>query len=117
MRKDARRYRLSRPDTLVEPIPVETFKDEVHAWAARLEVTPAAIHLCSMRRKWASCSSRGRVTFDRELLALPESFRREVVIHELLHLRVPNHGPLFRALLNTYLQCEPTRHTGSVGGT
>jgi predicted metal-dependent hydrolase len=26
-----------------------------------------------------------------------------VIIHELLHLRVPNHGPLFSALLRTHL--------------
>jgi metallopeptidase YgjP-like protein len=52
----------------------------------------------------------GRVTFDVDLLAQPESFRREVIVHELLHLRVPNHGPLFRALLQTYcptLYVEP----------
>jgi hypothetical protein len=41
----------------------------------------------------ASCSSRGRVTFDLGLLVQPESFRREVVVHVLLHLKVPNHGP------------------------
>ena len=27
----------------------------------------------------------------------------EVIVHELLHLKVPNHGRLFRALLRAYL--------------
>lgn len=57
-----------------------------------------------MRRKWASCSSRGRLTFDRELLKKPARFRAEVIVHELLHLKVPNHGKLFRALLRAYLE-------------
>lgn len=28
---------------------------------------------------------------------------REVLVHELLHLKVPNHGRLFKALLKAYL--------------
>jgi len=27
----------------------------------------------------------------------------EVIVHELLHLKVPNHGKVFRALLKAYL--------------
>jgi predicted metal-dependent hydrolase len=27
----------------------------------------------------------------------------EIVIHELLHLKVPNHGKLFKALLKAYM--------------
>jgi len=43
------------------------------------------------------------VTFANDLLAQPEEFRREVILHELLHLKVPNHGPLFRALMSAHL--------------
>ncbi len=87
---------------LEESVPVDLFKAEVQAWAQRLEVTPREIHLRPMKRKWASCSSRGRLTFDIELLRQPAAFRREVIV--LLHLKVPNHGPLFKALLKAYLE-------------
>ena len=30
-------------------------------------------------------------------------FRAEVIAHELLHLKVPNHGRVFKALLRGYL--------------
>jgi predicted metal-dependent hydrolase len=43
------------------------------------------------------------LTFDLELLRQPATFRREVIIHELLHLKVPNHGQLFRSLLRAHL--------------
>ena len=43
------------------------------------------------------------MTFDTELLTQPENFRNEIIVHELLHLKVPNHGKLFRALLKAYL--------------
>jgi len=88
---------------LEEAVPVELFKAEVRAWARRIGVEPNEIHIRPMRRKWASCSSSGRLTFDVDLLRQPARFRAEVVVHELLHLKVPNHGKLFHALLRAYL--------------
>lgn len=105
MRRDARQ---PRPGFTVDPpgegIALDDFKTEVGRWAVRMEVEPTEVHVTVMRRKWASCSPRGRVTFNTELLAQPEALRREAIVHELLHLKVPNHGPLFRALLSSYLE-------------
>lgn len=88
---------------LEEAVPADIFRAEVEAWARRLGVTPREIRIRPMKRKWASCSSRGCLTFDADLLHQPAEFRRNVILHELLHLRVPNHGRLFRALLQAYL--------------
>ena len=94
---------LTAPELLEETIPANLFKSEVNAWARRLGVEPKEVHIRPMTRKWASCSSLGRLTFNTELLKEPASFRREVIIHELLHLKLPNHGKLFKALLKSYL--------------
>jgi predicted metal-dependent hydrolase len=88
---------------LEEIVPVEVFKAEVRAWAKRIGVEPREIRIRAMRRKWASCSSSGRLTFDSDLLSMPAEFRAEAIVHELLHLKVPNHGRLFRALLRAHL--------------
>src|SRR5262249_34087122 len=88
---------------LDEPVPVDVFKAEVWHWAERIGVTPSEIHLRPMSRKWASCSSRGRLTFDTGLLGQPPPFRTHVIVHELVHLKVPNHGKLFRNLVRAYL--------------
>lgn len=90
-------------EPLENVVPAAVFKDEVRAWARRIGVTPREIHLRPMRRKWASCSSNGRLTFNTELLGQPAEVRAEVIAHELLHLTVPNHGKLFRALLKAHL--------------
>jgi predicted metal-dependent hydrolase len=103
MIRDTHRQTLTPGEELSEPIQAVTFKTEVRFWAQRLGVDPRAIHLVALSRKWASCSARGRVTFDTALLSQPEEFRRHVIIHELLHLKVPNHGRLFSALLRTYM--------------
>lgn len=87
-----------------EPVTVEGFKAEVYAWAERIGVTPAEVHVRPMTRKWASCSSRGRVTFDVGLLEQRSAFRDEVIVHELLHLKVPNHGRLFKTLVRAHLE-------------
>jgi len=89
---------------LEEIVPAEIFKGEVRAWAERLGVTPREIRLRPMKRKWGSCSTGGRLTFNVELLRQPAGVRRRVIVEELLHLQVPNHGKLFRALLRAYLE-------------
>jgi predicted metal-dependent hydrolase len=56
-----------------------------------------------MTTKWASCSSAGRLTFSADLLQEDRPFQEFVIVHELLHCLVPNHGKLFKSLLNAYL--------------
>lgn len=88
---------------LDQAVPLDLFRAEVEAWAQRIGVTPREIRIRPMKRKWGSCSSQGRLTFDADLLRQPADFRREVIVHELLHLKVPNHGRLFKALMAAYL--------------
>ncbi len=90
-------------EPLEATVPKEVFKTEVGAWAKRIGVEPKELHVRPMSRKWGSCSTAGRVTFDADLLVQSADFRREVIVHELLHLKVPNHGKLFKALLRAYL--------------
>lgn len=78
------------------------FRAEVKNWANTLGVKPRAVQLRTMTRKWASCSSAGRLCFSRDLLRARRTFREVVIVHELLHLRVPNHGKLFRSLMNAH---------------
>ncbi|MHB0970966.1 MAG: M48 metallopeptidase family protein [Thermoanaerobaculia bacterium] len=80
-----------------------TFRREVDAWAARIGVSPRRVQLRELRRFWASCSPAGTITFDPDLLRESKRFRSSVIVHELMHMIVPNHGKLFTALNKTYL--------------
>ncbi len=86
----------------------EIFKAEVRRWAARVGVEVKEIHLRPMRRKWASASRRGRLTFSTELLEQPFAFQQEVIVHELLHLKLGSgsHAKLFRVFLRAYLESQ-----------
>ena len=87
------------------------FRAEVDQWARRLKVRPSAVHLRPMARKWASCSSAGLVSFSTRILTESEPFRESVIVHELLHLKVPNHGKLFKSLMRAYLPNAPENLT------
>lgn len=81
----------------------EEFRDRVLAWAVRIGVTPSRVRIQKTTRKWGSCSPGGVLTFSSELLTKPRPVGEAVIVHEVLHLKVPNHGPVFRSLAEAYL--------------
>lgn len=81
----------------------DAFKARVLAWAAKLDVPAHAIYVRPMRRKWASCSTAGTLSFNDELLAMDTTLGDYVIVHELLHFSVPNHGKLWKALMRAHL--------------
>ncbi|HLC27667.1 MAG TPA: M48 family metallopeptidase, partial [bacterium] len=90
-------------------------KAEVRRWAARIGVQPTRVQVQRMGKKWASCSLAGRICFSADLLREDAPFREVVIVHELLHLRVPNHGKLFKSLMNAYLPEWEEAAQGRVG--
>ena len=81
----------------------EEFKARVLEWADRLDVRPTAIYIRPMRRKWASCSTAGTLTFNQELVGIDRELGDYVIVHELLHFSVPNHGRLWKSLMRAHL--------------
>jgi len=94
---------LPLPPPLEESVPVGLFKGQVVARAERIGVAPVSATVRPRRRKWASCSSAGRLTSDRDLLGQPAAFRAKVIVHDPLHLKHPRHGKTFRVLVKAYL--------------
>lgn len=81
----------------------EAFHARVREWAAKLDVPATAIYVRPMRRKWASCSTAGTLSFNDELLDLDPRLGDYVIVHELLHFSVPNHGKLWKSLMRAHL--------------
>ncbi len=93
--------------------PVEqTSPDELRAlvdtWATRLGVQPGRVQFRDMHQKWGSCSRRGNITLNTALCHLPRPLAEYVVLHELVHLRIFNHGKDFKAMMSSYMPdwCE-----------
>ena len=81
----------------------EEFKSRVLEWAEKLGVKGSAMYVRPMRRKWASCSTLGTLSFNDELLGLERELGDYVIVHELLHFSVPNHGRLWKSLMRAHL--------------
>ena len=81
----------------------EEFKARVLAWAAKLDVKASAIYIRPMRRKWASCSTAGTLSFNDELIGMAREIGDYVIVHELLHFSLPNHGKLWKSLMRAHL--------------
>jgi predicted metal-dependent hydrolase len=84
-------------------IPKKDFKMEVLKWADIVGVKPKEIHIRGMKKKLASCSSKGRLTFSYALLNEDYETRSKVIVHELLHLRYPTHNKMFKVMLRAHL--------------
>ena len=81
----------------------EEFKARVLEWANKLDVKARSLAVRPMRRKWASCSTAGNLNFSSELLELDRELGDYVIVHELLHFSVPNHGKLWKNLMRAHL--------------
>ncbi|MFL5929808.1 MAG: M48 family metallopeptidase [Gaiellaceae bacterium] len=67
--------------------------------AERLGVTYERIRIGDQRTLWGSCSARGTLSFNWRLVLAPLEVLDYVVVHELCHLRVPNHSKRFWKLV------------------
>jgi predicted metal-dependent hydrolase len=81
----------------------QELKRRVERWAVKLKVEPKQVRVQKMKRKWGSCSTAGTVTLATDLAEQVTSFQDFVVAHELLHLRIRNHGRLFKALMTVHV--------------
>ena len=55
----------------------------------------SGVRVRNQNGRWGSCSPRGGISLNAKLLLLPPDLVRNVVLHELCHIRHRNHGPDF----------------------
>lgn len=82
----------------------EAFKARVRAWAQKLDIEVKTISIRPMKNKWASYTKKSQLLiFNTELLTMSKKICDYVIVHELLHFNVPNHGKLWKSLMLAYL--------------
>lgn len=63
-------------------------------------ITRPAVRVQHMRKRWGSCTPKGTILLNPELIQAPGTCIDYVVVHELCHLVHPDHGPSFYRLLD-----------------
>ena len=64
-------------------------------WSGQIGVHPQRLSLRDQKTRWGSCSSRGGISLNWRLIMAPPPVIDYLVIHELCHLRHPNHSPAY----------------------
>ena len=58
----------------------------------------------NLKSRWGSCSFENNINLNLQLMRLPDHLIDYVILHELCHTVVKNHGPGFWKLLDRYTQ-------------
>ncbi len=67
--------------------------------AAKYDFAYNRVTIRNQKSRWGSCSATNNISLNMKLMALPAELIDYVLLHELLHTRIKNHGPSFWAEL------------------
>ena len=62
---------------------------------ARIGQEPVQVYVMGQRTKWGNCSVRRNLSFNWRLILAPDFVLRYLVVHEVVHLAVPDHSAKF----------------------
>jgi len=86
------------------------FAARVAYYAPLMDAAPRELKLSSAKTRWGSCTSRGTLRLNLQLIKLPLHLIDYVVVHELAHLREMNHSAAFwqvvQSVCPNYLRCR-----------
>jgi predicted metal-dependent hydrolase len=77
----------------------EELPPQLLALAAAHDLTVARVTIRDQRSRWGSCSPKGHIALNYRLMLMPPHVREYILVHELMHLRQPNHSIRFWRLV------------------
>ncbi len=74
---------------------LERLTEKTTRYAGIMGVSPNSISVRNYKSRWGSCSSRGDISYNWRIIIAPHRIVDYVVVHELCHLKHPNHSPAY----------------------
>lgn len=71
------------------------FTERCQFYSQKMGVRYQVIKLSSAKQRWGSCNPKGSLCFNWRLILAPQEIVDYVVVHELAHLKEPNHSSRF----------------------
>lgn len=76
----------------------------IATWEPRLKVAVSGFYVQQMKTRWGSCNpTAGTLRLNTELAKKPKACLEYIVVHEMIHLLEPTHGPRFIALMDRFM--------------
>ena len=69
--------------------------DRTQFWASLIGVSPTKIRLKEQKTRWGSCSRAGSINYNWRIVMAPPEVLDYLVVHELCHMREPNHSAAY----------------------
>jgi predicted metal-dependent hydrolase len=73
----------------------QKLREKVERFAPLVGVEPAGVGIKTFRSRWGSCTAKGKLEFNWQIMMAPNRMVDYVVIHELCHLIRHDHSPEF----------------------
>ena len=86
-------YRIHAKDKFAE------YAEPIIARFAKYGVAPTSLHIQEMENRWGSCTPKGKIILNTQLIKAPRPCIEYVITHELCHLLHPDHTKAFWELL------------------
>ncbi|WP_435018572.1 M48 family metallopeptidase [Tundrisphaera sp. TA3] len=74
---------------------LERLPKRVGIYESKMGVAAKAVKVFDLKNRWASCSPAGNLNFHWKCMMAPPTVLDYIVVHELAHLRFPNHTRAF----------------------
>ena len=82
----------------------QEIKSLLSFWEPRMELKVASVSLRRMKTRWGSCTPSARkIRLNTALASIPRELLEYVLVHEMAHMRQPNHSLLFWSLVGEHL--------------
>ena len=72
-------------------------------WSQKLGVKPKRIVIKDQKTRWGSCSSLGNINYNWRIIMAPTEVIDYLIVHELCHLKIPNHSNNFWQMVGIYV--------------
>ena len=75
-------------------------------WIEKLQyltLPKTSLRFYKMKRRWGSCSAKGVITLNTELIKKDPDLIEYVIVHEICHLKVPAHNKAFYNLVESIM--------------
>ena len=78
---------------------------EKRTWklAEKIVVTPKKVVVKNLKSRWGSAGKTGTITLNQALIRAPPRIIDYIIIHELCHLKIPNHSRRYWNLLYRFV--------------